>query len=97
MIATRGALFPSDGPTADAARDLAFTVLGLSLLIAGFALQLIGYLVGRRDEVLLFTAIGIVLVVTLVLWIAIERRIAPAIHRRALATWKDMERRRTGE
>lgn len=42
-------LFPTAGPQLSAQRELAYTYIGASLLVLGFVLQLVGYVIDANN------------------------------------------------
>jgi hypothetical protein len=89
---SRGMLFPSGGPTREALQEVAYAEAGLLILIAGFVLQLAGYVTGAETW---WTYLLVVMAVVVTVFVGggflAGRVLLPILYRLAIAEYRTTE------
>jgi hypothetical protein len=89
---SRGMLFPSGGPTREALQEVAYAEAGLLILIAGFVLQLSGYVVGAETWwTFLLVVVATVVTVFFGGGVLAGRVLLPILYKLAIAEYQTTE------
>ena len=90
--AARGMTFPTGGPLLTAQRERAYTYIGALLLVIGFALQLVGYVIDADNYWFIGIAAIIIATTVFIGWFVAAKPLARYLHGRANAAYDEVQK-----